>query len=80
MRWLANHRFAQFCELAPGDVRPLAGAVELEIVLPVVDGFERVAGAFAEQRDVEMRVGVTGIERQRPPVALESVGEAILLA
>jgi len=58
----------------------MAGTVEPAIAFPMVDDSERVAGAFAEQRDGEIRVGVTGIERQRPPVALESVGEAILLA
>jgi hypothetical protein len=57
----------------------MAGTVEPTIVFPMVDGSERVAAAFEEQRDGEMRVGVTEIERQRPPVALERVGEAILL-
>ena len=65
--------------MATRDLRPLAGAVQLQIDLPVVNGLQRIAEAFAQKRQVEVSVGVVGIQRQGAPVVLQRLLQAALL-
>src|SRR5579863_359539 len=68
---LSNYRLSQTLQLPAGDLRPLARAVQLQVGFPVMDGLQRVACPFAQKSEVEMRVGVIGIQVQGPAVVVQ---------
>src|SRR3954451_14856907 len=72
-------RLAETVELAAGDFGPLAGVVEFQVALPVMDGLEGFASALAEEGDVEMGVGVLRIEVEGLAVMVHRIGDAALL-
>src|SRR5205807_337876 len=76
---LDYRRLPQPLELPPRDFRPLAGVVELQVTLPVVDCLERLSGALAEERQIEMRVRIPRIQVQRLAVMVERFDDAALL-
>src|SRR6266571_1189816 len=77
---LLNHgRFAQPLQLPPRDFRPLSGMIQFQIRLPVMHGPKTIVCTFAQQRQVEMRVGIVGIQLQRQPVVFESFFDPPLL-
>src|SRR4029453_3070035 len=62
--WLRVGRLDDF-EMGAGDTRPRAAGVELDIALPVLDGFAVAAVARESARQIEVGVGVVGRELER---------------
>ncbi len=58
---LPQYRLPQPFQLPPRDLRPLAGAIQLEVELPMVDGLQRIADALAQKCEVEVRIAVLRI-------------------
>ena len=65
---LDHRQLPQPVELPPRDFGPLPGVIQLQIGLPVVHGLQRFAGALAQQGQVEVRIGVVGVQIQRVSV------------
>src|ERR1017187_7257532 len=76
---LHQNRLPQAFQLAAGDLGPLSGMIQLQVGLPMVDGLHGLALAFAQQRQVEVRVGVLRIQLQRAPVEVDGFRKASLL-
>src|ERR1035441_3117230 len=76
---LHQNRLPQAFQLAAGDLGPLPGMIQLQVGLPMVDGLHGLALAFAQQRQVEVRVGVLRIQIQRAPVEIDGFRKASLL-
>src|ERR1035441_10625202 len=76
---LHQNRLPQTLQLAAGDLGPLSGMIQLQVGLPMVDGLHGLALAFAQQRQVEVRVGVLRVQIQRAPVEIDSFRKASLL-
>jgi hypothetical protein len=76
---IKNSKARLALQLTAGDVGPLSGAVQLQVGLPMMHRLHGVALPFAQQRQVEMRIGVMRIQRQCAPVEFEGLGKASLL-
>ena len=68
---LQQHRVAQALQLPAGDLRPLSGVVQFQVGLPMVDCLQGIALPFAQERQVEVRVGVMRIQREGAAVEVE---------
>src|SRR5437868_15205281 len=72
-------RLPQPLQLPARNLRPLPRAVQLQIGLPMMHGLQILAGPLAQESQIEMRIGILGIERQRLAIMKQRFAHAILL-
>src|ERR1035438_602121 len=72
---LGEQGYAELIELAAGDIGPTAGAIDLQVGLPVVDGPQHVAAALAQQGEIEVRVAIARIDAEGGLVAELGFGQ-----
>src|SRR5260221_9723639 len=72
-------RLAQFFKLAARNVSPCAAVIQLEISLPVTHRVQKIAAAFGQKREIEVRIGIIRVEAKRRGVVLFSLREIALL-
>src|ERR1043165_382580 len=76
---LSQHGLAQPLQLPSRYFRPLSGAIQLQVELPMMDGFQRIADALAQERQVEVRIPILRVKRQGAAIVLEGLLQVALL-
>src|ERR1035441_4451419 len=75
---LPDDRLPQPLQLLARDVRPLARIVQFQVGFPVMDRFQWIAQALAQEGEIEMRVRVLRVQRQGAPVVVQRLGKTVL--
>ena len=52
---------AQLFEFAPRNRRPRTSRIQLEVVLPVADGFHHLPATLKQKREIVVRIGIAGV-------------------